>query len=92
MKKSISRQHFIKSTAKAGIFAGTAARLRYRRTLSSLNNFDLVIKNGLVLDGLNSNPHKSDLGIIGDRIEVVGNLDSATSKSTIDAADKIVSP
>jgi N-acyl-D-aspartate/D-glutamate deacylase len=92
IKKSISRGHFIKSTAKAGIFAAITAGLQYRLSFSSLNNFDLIIKNGLVIDGINDKPNKSDLGIIDDRIDVVGNLDSANSKSIIDAADKIVSP
>lgn len=55
-------------------------------------NFDLVIKNGVVVDGTGSSRRKADIGIIGDKIEAIGNLESANTKTVLDAAEKVVSP
>lgn len=55
--------------------------------------FDLLIKNGIVVDGSGKKPaFKSDVGVIGDKIFRIGNLSRAKAKSEIDALGKIVSP
>jgi N-acyl-D-amino-acid deacylase len=54
--------------------------------------FDILIKNGKVLDGTGNPWYSADLGIRGDRIVAIGRLSSATGKKTIDAAGKIVAP
>jgi N-acyl-D-amino-acid deacylase len=55
-------------------------------------SFDVLIKNGKVLDGTGNPWYFADLGISGDRIVAIGKLSNATGKRTIDAAGKIVAP
>jgi N-acyl-D-aspartate/D-glutamate deacylase len=55
-------------------------------------SFDILIKNGRVLDGTGSPWYSAEIGIRGDRIVAIGKLSSATGKKTIDAAGKIVAP
>lgn len=58
---------------------------------SKPQSFDIVIKNGKILDGTGNPWYSADLGIRGDRIVAIGRL-STTGKKTIDAAGKIVAP
>jgi len=56
-------------------------------------SFDLIIRNGIVVDGSGKKPaFKADIGISGDKIFGVGDLSNAKAKSEIDASGKIVSP
>jgi N-acyl-D-amino-acid deacylase len=55
-------------------------------------DFDIVIKNGKVLDGTGGPWYSADIGIRGDRIVAIGKLANAHAKKTIDAAGKIVAP
>ena len=55
-------------------------------------SFDILIKNGTILDGTGNPWYLADLGIRGDRIDAIGRLSNATAKRTIDASGKIVSP
>ncbi|NOU35181.1 MAG: D-aminoacylase [Kiritimatiellaceae bacterium] len=55
-------------------------------------NFDLLIKNGSVLDGTGAEEIRADIGISGERIAAVGDLSKAEAKQTIDATGKIVCP
>jgi len=55
-------------------------------------SFDILIKNGKILDGTGNPWYSADLGIRGDRIVAIGKLSNASSKKTIDAAGKIVAP
>jgi N-acyl-D-aspartate/D-glutamate deacylase len=54
--------------------------------------FDIVIRNGRVLDGTGNPWYRADIGISGDRIRAMGQLTNATAKTVIDAADKYVTP
>lgn len=55
-------------------------------------HFDVLIRNGRVLDG-NGNPwFRADVGIVGDRIEAVGDLSVATAGRVIDADGRFVAP
>ena len=55
-------------------------------------SFDVLIRNGKILDGTGNPWYHADLGIRGDRIVAIGKLSGATAKKTIDAAGKIVAP
>jgi N-acyl-D-amino-acid deacylase len=59
---------------------------------SGPQSFDVLIKNGKILDGTGNPWYSGDLGIRGDRIVAIGKLSGATAKKTIDAAGKIVAP
>ena len=54
--------------------------------------FDLIIRNGRILDGTGNPWYRADIGIRGDRIAAMGSLGNATAKTIIDAADRYVTP
>ena len=54
--------------------------------------FDLIIKNGNIIDGTRQPRYQADLGIQGDRIKAISDLSDAEATHTIDAAGKIVAP
>jgi len=53
--------------------------------------FDLVIENGLVVDGSGRPGYRADVGITRGRIEKIGRL-SGQGRETLDASGKVVSP
>lgn len=54
--------------------------------------FDLILKNGTVIDGNLTPRFKADVGISGDKIAAVGDLQTASAKTILDVTGKIVSP
>lgn len=54
--------------------------------------FDIIIKNGTIIDGSNKPEYKSDIGINSNKIEKIGSLENAIAKKTIDASGLIISP
>ncbi|MFA5687721.1 MAG: D-aminoacylase [Kiritimatiellales bacterium] len=55
-------------------------------------NFDLLIKNGAVLDGTGTPAMAADIGIIGEQIAAVGDLHNAGAAEIIDAEGQYVCP
>jgi N-acyl-D-amino-acid deacylase len=54
--------------------------------------FDLLIKNGTVLDGTGAEAVSADIGICGERIAAVGDLSKAEATKTICAIELLVLP
>ena len=54
-------------------------------------SYDLVIKNGTVVDGTGAPRYRADVAVTGDRIAEIGKI-TESGKKTIDATDLIVSP
>ncbi len=54
--------------------------------------YDLIIRNGHIVDGTGSPWYSGDVGIRDGRIAAVGALVGATSQKTIDAAGMVVAP
>src|SRR5689334_15796992 len=54
--------------------------------------FDLLIKNGRIVDGSGRAAYVADLGIKGDRIAKIGKLSQATASRVIDAQGLVVAP
>jgi N-acyl-D-amino-acid deacylase len=54
--------------------------------------FDLLIKNGRIVDGSGRAAYVADLAIKGDRIVSIGKLSQATAARTIDAQGLVVAP
>ena len=54
--------------------------------------FDLLIKGAQIIDGTGSNRFTGDVGVSGDRILDIGNLNGATATQTIEAKGKVLSP
>jgi len=59
---------------------------------SSAPAYDLIIKNGRVVDGSGRHGFKADVAIKGNRIARIGNLRGAKAKREIDARGQIVAP
>src|SRR5690606_9045950 len=55
-------------------------------------HFDVLIKNGTLVDGSGTPSFIGDLGINADTIAAIGNLDGATATNSIDATDLAVAP
>jgi len=60
--------------------------------MQSNSDFDVLIKNGTVVDGTGRGRFRADIGIKGSRVEAIGRLESSNAQEIIDAAGLIVSP
>jgi N-acyl-D-amino-acid deacylase len=54
--------------------------------------YDLLIRNGRIVDGSGRAGYVGDLALKGDRIAAIGNLSQATAVRTIDAGGLVVAP
>ena len=57
-----------------------------------LTLFDLIIRNGTIIDGTRADRYPADIGLRADRIAAIGNLRDTESQHSIDAQGKIVRP
>jgi N-acyl-D-amino-acid deacylase len=55
-------------------------------------NYDTIIRNGMIYDGLGGDPFKADIGINNDSIIMIGDLSSATATDVVDAGGLAVAP
>ena len=53
--------------------------------------FDVIIKNGTIIDGTGTSGVKADIGITGDAITAIGEIGS-TAETVVDATGKVVTP
>ncbi|MDX1470576.1 MAG: D-aminoacylase, partial [Flavobacteriaceae bacterium] len=54
--------------------------------------YDVIIRNGNIIDGTNSSAFKGDIGINADSIAFIGDLTDATAEKDIDASGLTVAP
>jgi N-acyl-D-amino-acid deacylase len=54
--------------------------------------FDVVIRNGRIIDGTGSPWYAGDVGIRGGRIAAIGMLEGVAARRTVDAAGMVVAP
>lgn len=54
--------------------------------------FDILLKNGRIIDGTGNPWYAADVGIRGDRIAAIGRLHDAKAKKVIDASGLVVAP
>lgn len=54
--------------------------------------YDTIIRNGMIYDGNGGEPYKADIGINNDTIALIGDLSKATAKNEIDAKGNAVAP
>ncbi len=62
------------------------------KSADSPADFDILIRNGRLVDGTGNPWHPSDIGITGNRIAAMGRLTDATAHRVIDATGLIVAP
>jgi N-acyl-D-amino-acid deacylase len=54
--------------------------------------YDLIIRNGTIVDGLGGEPHVGDVAVRGGVIEAVGSVNGSGAKREIDATGLLVTP
>ena len=84
----MDRRSFLKGTAAAAAAAGGGLIKASARG----DGFDLVVKGGLVYDGLGSPPVAADIGISREFIRTVGKIANTGRAAVIDARGLAVSP
>ena len=92
--KFVSATLIINCLVAAALVTSTpSAAQRRTRPATPQSEYDLVIRNGRVVDGTGRRAFKADVAVRGDRIVRVGNVPaSARAKRTIDAAGLVVAP
>ncbi len=81
----------------AGQALGEIAAAAYDADLSASagatsGEYDLIIRNGQVIDGTGNPWYSADVAVSGERIAAIGDLHQAHAKREIDAKGRIVSP
>ena len=84
MKTKISRREF-----NLTIAAGTLGLIT---GCSLTNKFDIIIKNGLIIDGSGARSFIKDIGIIGNKIAAIDDLKNSTADIVINGENLVVSP
>ena len=54
--------------------------------------YDIIIRNGTVYDGGGAAPAQTEIGIVGDRIQTIGDLSDQKAHREIDAGGLAVAP
>jgi N-acyl-D-aspartate/D-glutamate deacylase len=73
-------------------YAAIGSTVTDERTVIETENFDILIKNGKVLDGTGNPWFYADIGINDDKIVWIGNSDNVTAEEIIDASGLYISP
>ncbi|HUI72518.1 MAG TPA: D-aminoacylase [Spirochaetia bacterium] len=89
---SITRREFIKAVAATGLSSTIVGCAIPAMSVRQRQSFDLVIKNGGMIDGTGTAERPADIGIRDGRILAIGNLDEATADRVIDASGLTVVP
>jgi len=88
-----TRRGFLQQTAVAAI--GLTASMQTigcsQIQITQEHIYDILIRNGRIYDGTLTEPYFADIGIKGDRIVAIGDLDNDAG-TVIDADEKIVTP
>jgi N-acyl-D-amino-acid deacylase len=74
------------------VFAGIVALASVAAGQRAATRFDLLIRNGRIVDGTGAPWFRGDVGITGDRIAAIGALADASAAATIDASNLVVAP
>ncbi|MFZ2055322.1 MAG: D-aminoacylase [Candidatus Aminicenantales bacterium] len=91
MDKPLPRRVFLKQTAKAAAVAGLTGCGPLLQGCFSKKQFDWVVKNGLVYDGLGGPPVRADIAVAGDLIRKIGRVKASQARGVIDAQGLAVS-
>jgi N-acyl-D-amino-acid deacylase len=77
----------MKSTFTAGVIAALTWV-----SCAPAARYDVIVRGGMVYDGSGSAPERADVGIRGDEIALVGNLENAAAPQVVDARGLAVAP
>jgi len=85
----ISRRKFLQTS---GVVIAGSLGGNFARCSTESRGFDIVIRNGFVIDGSGSPGFNGDIGIKGDKITEVGSLGEYDAALVIDARNMAVTP
>ncbi len=90
--KKINRRKFLHSSSLLGISTVVLGSSSLRGISLRSNSFDIIIKNGEIIDGTGRKGFAADLGIKDGKISAIGNLSNADATKIIDAKGLKVVP
>ena len=88
MRFSLNRRRFLQTSLSAAVLAGLRVPVRPADEVP----YDLLIRNGKVVDGSGNPWFNGDVAVRGDRIVAVGRIPTGTARHDIDARGLIVAP
>jgi len=74
MKEVLTRRHFLKKSSQIFAAASLGGFNLLMKGCSSKRDFDIIIKNGYIFDGLGDEAFKADLGISENFIKEIGEI------------------
>ncbi len=92
MAKNTSRRDFLKQAARAGLVVGLTGTGSHYLVGCAGREFDLIIRGGMIYDGLGGEPFPGDVGIKKDKIAAIGDLGQKTAHQLIEGAGLSVTP
>ncbi len=92
MKKVLTRRHFLKKSSKIFAAAGISGCNLLLKGCHSKKDFNLIIKNSYIFDGLGNEVFKADIGINGNLIQEIGKISSSRGKSVLDVEGLVTCP
>jgi len=84
MNPTISRREFTKTSLMATLGLMVSCSVK--------KQFDIIIRNGMIIDGTGSPSMRKDIAILGDKIVAIDDLSQASAEVIIDAQDLVISP
>lgn len=92
MKRIITRRYFLKKSSQIFAVASLGSCGLVLKGCRSKKDFDLIIKDGYIFDGLGKDAFEADVGVSGNFIKEIGKISSSRGKSIIDARGLAVCP
>src|SRR5699024_6980185 len=59
---------------------------------TEISDYDIIIKNGTLIDGTGLEKYEADVGIVGDRITTIGDLSASQADKELHAEGLYVTP
>lgn len=77
---------------KRSILIGILFIIFFNSCTEKQQDYDTIIRNGMIYDGNGGDPFKADIGINADTIAFIGDLSKASAKNEVDAKGNAVAP
>ncbi|MCP4713056.1 MAG: D-aminoacylase [Planctomycetes bacterium] len=93
VRQHINRREFLRIAGSSAILGvGLPGCSIFQTGSADPLEFDVLIKNGLIVDGSGESGYPGSIGIIDDKIAAIGSLDHAIAPQIIDATNLVVAP
>ncbi len=90
--KPISRRKFIEASSIIGAATLLLGSSSFKTIFTKSRGFDILIKNGSIIDGIGKKEFLADIGIKDGKIILIGRINDAEANQIIDAKGLKVSP